>query len=384
MYYKKKKFLNKKFIMVIIVILLIIIFGILGTVIMSNIGKKNKISNQVVGNLAEPVLEIKKDIETPDAEKVVLTITAKTEDPEGIKYILLPNGEQVVGGEAKYTVNVNDKYKFATYGKNGKYAEKVIDVNNIKVAKATDPYIPIGFKHVEETKVETGFVIEDKLGNQFVWVPVENGQLYGNPQHDSKFSDTNESSNMFTNSVGRYKGFYVARYESSQGISESEGQKYFVPLSKKDAYPWTNINYTNSQASSRNMSKLFGYTDMETSIMTSYAWFTMLKWIDTTNKRNVSQENAKQTNQLGKTGSDQTDIFNNIADIKGNVKEWTTEIYTRENSPEEQKNANSQLTYTRVLRGGNATIAQSPLKATVYADNQKNAFWGFRVILFKK
>lgn len=385
MYYKKKKFLNKKTIMIVSGILALIILGILVTVIINNLGKQKEKSQVVTEQKSEPVLEIKKDTEAPNVEKVVLTVTAKTDDPEGINYILLPNGTKVNGDQVTYQVNVNDKYKFATYGKNGKYAEKTIEVNNIKIAKANEPYIPVGFKHVENTKIETGFVIEDKNGNQYVWIPVENGQMYGNPTNDNKFSDTNQSSNTLTNSVGRYKGFYVSRYESSQGLAELDGKKYFVASSKKGVYPWVNISYNDAQNVALNTAKLLKYTDIETSIMTSYGWFTMLNWIDTTNKRKVSQENANQTNALGKTGADSADIFNNIADIKGNVKEWTTEIHTQvqqntANSNEEQ----SLPKYMRVLRGGNATIPQSPSKATVHPDNQKSEYWGFRTVLYKK
>ena len=85
--------------------------------------------------------------------------------------------------------------------------------------------IPEGLKiaDVPASKVRDGVVIEDKDGNQFVWVPVDTiadykRTAYAN-QNISSFSETLPEDEK--TSVERYKGFYIGRYEA--GDKESTG-----------------------------------------------------------------------------------------------------------------------------------------------------------------
>ena len=46
----------------------------------------------------------------------------------------------------------------------------------IEGEKVTEPPIPSGFTHVDGTEINSGYVIQDEDGNQFVWVPVDKNQ----------------------------------------------------------------------------------------------------------------------------------------------------------------------------------------------------------------
>ena len=86
-----------------------------------------------------------------------------------------------------------------------------------------NPYILDGFRHVEG-EWNTGFVVEDELGNQFVWVPVFNEikedvvklsrkNFIINPiiPIENCFNDNYEK---FIKSALENGGFYISRYET--------------------------------------------------------------------------------------------------------------------------------------------------------------------------
>ena len=79
-------------------------------------------------------------------------------------------------------------------------------------------WIPEGFKVADDSAstVQGGVVIEDKDGNQFVWVPVATiadykRTAYAN-QSISSYSETLPEDEK--TSVETYKGFYIGRYEA--------------------------------------------------------------------------------------------------------------------------------------------------------------------------
>lgn len=135
-----------------------------------------------------------------------------------------------------------------------------------------NPVIPKGFKSVETELASwkldnegnpigwnNGLVIEDDIGNQFVWIPVKDvsnitrkdGFYAGKEQNyvnnckeaDNKNS-TVESEELYR-SIKKYKGFYIARYEA--GIEDQlkahiqDGT--IKPVSKQDMHVWNKIRW---------------------------------------------------------------------------------------------------------------------------------------------
>ena len=80
-------------------------------------------------------------------------------------------------------------------------------------------WIPEGFKIAKgsASTVQGGVVIEDKDGNQFVWVPVATLADYKRTwytEYDSFSSYSEALPEDEKTSVERYKGFYIGRYEA--------------------------------------------------------------------------------------------------------------------------------------------------------------------------
>lgn len=93
---------------------------------------------------------------------------------------------------------------------NGESDSLSIDVTEIAEISADNPYIPEGFSVINDS-IEEGFVIEDGDGNQYVWVPVENGKLERENALDPHFEETGGDATALVNSVSQYYGFYIGR-----------------------------------------------------------------------------------------------------------------------------------------------------------------------------
>ena len=373
MYYKKKNFFNKYVIMGITAVILIAIIGIVVVLINSARISQEKEKKTTVDVKPEPVLKLTLSTEEPNQTSVKITATATVADNEGINTITDPEGNEKPGNKIEYTVTKNGDYTFSTYAKNGKFVEKKITINNIKERTADEPYIPEGFKHTEGTVVE-GFVIQDQNKNEFVWVPVPSGQLMSDNIQNTKYNDRSTVANELQNSVAKYKGFYIGRYEGSQATLQSTNKS--VLLTRKGMIPWTNIDYETASRVASEMYKDLKYKDVKTSLMSGFAWYTTLSWIDQRVPLfSSSTDRGNYSGQVYPTGTFKSDFVNNIWDLAGNVREWTTEQYVQTDTSQEDQ---------RVLRGGSASVPNTPIKSTVQPVSSKDTTWGLRPVLYKE
>ena len=373
MYYKKKNFFNKYVIMGITAVILIAIIGIVVVLINSARISQEKEKKTTVDVKPEPVLTLEKSTEEPNQTSVKITATATVADEEGINTIIDPEGNEKSGNKIEYTVTKNGDYTFSTYAKNGKFVEKKITINNIKERTADEPYIPEGFKHLEGTVVE-GYVIVDQNQNEFVWVPVPSGQLSSDNIQNTKYNDRSTVANELQNSVAKYKGFYIGRYEGSQATLQSTNKS--VLLTRKGMIPWTNIDYETASKVASEMYKDLKYKDVKTSLMSGFAWYTTLSWIDQRVPLfSSSTDRGNYSGQVYPTGTFKSDFVNNIWDLAGNVREWTTEQYVQTDTSQEDQ---------RVLRGGSASVPNTPIKSTVQPVSSKDTTWGLRPVLYKE
>jgi len=201
--------------------------------------------------------------------------------------------------------------------------EQSIKVN--KTGSYNEPYIPNGFHYVEGN-FNDGYVIEDKIGNQFVWIPCRNYinddilelkrynfDISENLSIIESFEDK-ENLKEFIESVGKYEGFYIARYEA--------GNENNIVVSKKGAEIYSNVNYEEAVELSKGM---YQNDEVSSNLINGLAWDTMLKWIDRTTNSKFSSKGsytANYSNTLQKAGYDS---INRIYDLSGNAIEWTTE-----------------------------------------------------------
>ena len=259
--------------------------------------------------------------------------------------------------------------------------------------------IPDGFYYAGGSK-DTGLVISDDPddeiawnaatstqpvskelgGNQFVWVPVEKPDLFqrydgywnigsgtvlqgmiddcSEPASNATGWETTEY-NLMRTSVINNKGFYVARYEASEGTGESAGKVQ----SKAGATPWVDIQWGTSMTEIGTTGAVYQaqnmYNDDEhevtSTLIYGVQWDAIMNFIDSNYSKEDGTCNSFVSDSAGKGNYNEDENTNswkdnltscgssddyrvkNIYDLAGNAFEWTMEAYS---------------TDSRVVRGG--------------------------------
>ena len=133
------------------------------------------------------------------------------------------------------------------------------------------------------------------------------------------------------------------------------------------------------------MSTVFRYGDnYDTQLINSYAWDTTLAWLNKRVKNySTSLNYGNYTGTVRNTGQTETDIINNICDMSGNIREWTTETNTEGKGTKKVDNKSVPI-INKVVRGGSASLNKSATSRTGYDQELTDDNWGFRAILYKK
>ena len=283
--------------------------------------------------------------------------------------------------------------------------------------------IPAGFAmtNIEgENSIEDGLVIIDSNGNEYVWIPCTIDGADGTIQYGRKewgietdngtsaikdeltlldegvtYSELDTSNGINKNvsqeivnqinaekeSIEKYKGFYIGRYEVGK-----ENNKAVI---KKNMEPYADITW---QYAYKYAKDIGGGSEATTYLCSSYAWDTALKYIESkeeysdygsnTSKYNGNWSNKDVVDEKGniikKAGVAQrlntgltTPIYN-IYDMGGNVAEFTTEL-------------NPGTSETVVLRGGFYNYGDYPTGYRWDLDSSfRYTYYGFRATLFLK
>ncbi len=291
--------------------------------------------------------------------------------------------------------------------------------------------IPEGFYYVGGTK-EEGIVISDDpndenqgtswevaktlIGNQFVWVPVEDDSAfktyegYWDGDLDSILDDCEEPyTNGYANEVAEYNamkqsvldhnGFYVGRYEAGTASPEERTEESGITddvVVKQGANVYNYIGWSDSNdmknekggavEKAKEFASKNNYTSVTSTLIYGVQWDAIMAWIeprykseDIEVKKELLEEKNFVADSTGKgnytgnlqvTGlSDDYDI-KNIYDLAGNVYEWTMESY---------------LTNNHVYRGGIcvSTGADTPASGRRFKfPSYSVVYIGFRLTLY--
>ena len=241
--------------------------------------------------------------------------------------------------------------------------------------------VPARFKIAEDSAltVEDGIVIEDKNGNQFVWIPAKTeaeggaiinrssggtanvvykrtdfGKQYGSYSNYSETMPSDEEA-----SVNAWGGYYIGRFEAGDKESteaktmrvSGASQTNTITI-KKDQVPYNYITQENAKTKAEEMDTAQGYATATTKLVSSYAWDTAINFIQIKNSdygtnspegnyhdttftytdiEEASQTKNNNSSTLVPTG--QTTAVSNIYDMGGNLLEYTTESSSDELGP---------------------------------------------------
>ena len=280
--------------------------------------------------------------------------------------------------------------------------------------------IPEGFKIAEDsaTVVEDGIVIEDLVGNQFVWIPAKTEDKGGATinlstggtakivyqrtdfgKQDGSYSDYSEAMPSYEEtSVNAWGGYYIGRFEAgdkestdSQTMRASGASQTNTITIKSGQSPYNYITQANAKTLAEGMDEAQQYATATTKLVSSYAWDTAISYIQIKNSNygtNSPEGNYYNSDsftytdiagykQTKNNNSDiliptgQTTAVSNIYDMGGNLYEYTTESGSYESNP-------------YVYRGGGYSYSYDDYPAGFRGNIFGNAYSsrGFRVTLY--
>lgn len=263
-------------------------------------------------------------------------------------------------------------------------------------------YIPEGFKvsnKTGETLIDEGLVVQGPDESEFVWIPVKNINDFhtiegyytdGNLQDilsecSEPYTEENstelEEYNLMKQSVEKYHGFYLGRYETGK-VDEQIVVKKDVVVYRDTKW---GTSMTDISGGVVELAKKFAsdknYTSVASTLCYGVQWDAAMQFFDSNYRKGTSNSSSYVVNSIGKgnysgilmnTGSDNAYSMKNIYDMAGNIWEWTMEAYS---------------TNLRVARGGSYNDDGS--KCTVsnrseheLSNNLSNI--GFRIALYLK
>ena len=285
------------------------------------------------------------------------------------------------------------------------YFEKNSTING-EEGNADNPTIPAGFKPIDENganwgdgskapdtaSVENGLVIEDKEGNQFVWVPVR-----GEYKRNTTYADTNVSQAAYTdtgylpegiqpeiddatnneqaesNAVTSKGGFYISRYEAGKETSGDTNKL----VSKAGATVWAKI----PQEDCKTTAKTFiNNNNVKSALCSGIQWDMTMAFVngkqdgssDADKTYNVTEDkSSRHTGSLDESGQNVADRVCNIFDLEGNCHEYLAE----------KSYYNEEERFQFVRRSGSYNYSDA---ATYRVNNEGNAssYGSFHFILY--
>ena len=315
----------------------------------------------------------------------------------------------------KQYINTSSKYiSYEKYKKDG----KILSTYN-------NPIIPDGFHKVETEDASweiennipkgwnNGLVIEDNIGNQFVWVPV-NLEKNNYTVQDVKWQRIYDKNKMDTTNTDDmqilvYGGFYIARYEASLPLEIISRNDYNIntnnvlgkPCSMQEKPLWNNIDWKYAKQNAQNM---YSLPFLQSDLVSVKEWTAIMYWLrekgyDTKDSKKFGNyaNNSFKTDKLYSWDNGKTYIKNsyylihqvtptyllssgatektktcNIYDLAGNIAEFSDVHITN-------IDGNRETNY--YLLGGHFQDSSTYGADSMQKINSANHKQGFRVVL---
>ena len=298
--------------------------------------------------------------------------------------------------------------------------EEVLKENTPYVSDGKTAMIPKGFKIIADENgkksIDAGLVIQDEVGNEYVWVPVEDGILdrteWSNNEPTGTISSdyTETLPDDLVNSITINKGFYIGRYEAGcKDNPRTSGEDTLTDvLTQKGLYPYNCVSQKNAVDQTAKM-----YTDktkygVVATLPYGAMWDETLRFIkddahnvtDSTNWGNYGNHkftfSGKYSSNDGRTWSEEK---NNEQKPGGTGNNYTFWLLTTGASKENKaKNiydlAGNVIEFTQELQRTNPVIRGDVFGAVSYVhpvsarysvpESFTNAAIGFRPALYIK
>ena len=304
--------------------------------------------------------------------------------------------------------------------------QNVLELYGDKISKKSsynNPIVPEGFKKIETDTAswelengvpkgwDNGLVIEDDIGNQFVWVPCKDlSQLNSENSDENKIINGNYNENEILQFLN-YEGFYISRYEAGLPNKIVNNAIEFnditnnvdgLPLSKKDQIVWNFIDWKTAKNNAQNM---YNRKSLKSDLSTFRQWEAIELWLngkggseylDTKTYGNYSNthfeftgyysdnygktyqysenRNKSEKNILISTGASEKNKTKNIYDLAGNVAEFLDSYQT---------NYKKLKTIYSCIGGYYDNLNPYSIKKT-FGINKANSIQGFRIVLYQK
>ncbi len=297
---------------------------------------------------------ISNEISSVEKGLVITDAVDSNGNSTGNEYVWVPVKNAIYNGSTTIDSSYTPMVMMQT-GKNSKYYEGICYEISAKGDLSANTSYKIGTLYYREPSlasvnvngssiytwdIENIKIVTPNRDTQDVYYNInssnKSGARYNSAEEFGKYM--NEEYYNMINSIEKYGGFYIARYETSV----YSGSNLIVQSqSNKTPYRsvlWYNMNYY--QDSNRcSINPYYNSNSVVSSMMWNSQYSAMLNWIYNGKYKDLlTDTEIGYHTKVANTGKTTKDIINNIFDLAGNMSECTLGAYS---------------SYTKILRGGN-------------------------------
>ena len=317
------------------------------------------------------------------------TFTKTIENPRVNKRYSI-SVEDEGGNKKSYTKEVSTLYgpNMIMFAEQGVQQSGGYTYNTVEEALQSE-----GVSTLEELLSKAGVQnLGQYMMQEMKFIKEEIGQL--DTMLETMYIEDPETQSLYE-SVNQYGGFYIARYEAgvpgTNKSTEDDTGKTTIdgtikPTSKKGVGVWNNIPYEdNGNGAKKVAESMYAGGAVQSKLLSGAAWDRTLQWLIETGDKNLNQIIMDSTSwgvyddstfvkeeaykKLVETGEYKETKSNNIYDLAGNVREWSTETI---------------LGTSNVARGGYCYAASGVHSPASNRSSTTEAFrnLGFRIALY--